>query len=211
MSQLITTREALRALYDPVRERSAKKEIPELDAHASRLIGLAPFLVMASANACGETDASPRGGVPGFVKVLDPRTLLVPDSPGNNRLDTLENIVSHGEQGAPVGLLFLIPGLDETLRVNGRAWLSADEALRQAAAEPRRLPKLVIRMQVHSCYLHCAKSLMRARLWDTSAQIDRASLPSMTEMMRDQIRQFRGEEVAAETQAEVVARNRQML
>lgn len=207
----ITTREALRALYDPVRERSAKKEMPELDAHATRLIGLAPFFVMASANAAGETDASPRGGAPGFVKVPDPHTLVLPDSPGNNRLDTLENIVSHGEQGASVGLLFLIPGLDETLRVNGRAWLSIDEALRQAAAEPQRIPKLVIRVQVQSCYLHCAKSLMRARLWDASTQIDRASLPSMTEMMRDQIRQFRGEEIAAETQAEVFARNRQML
>lgn len=211
MSDLVTTRAALRALYDPVRERSAKKEMPELDAHATRLIGLAPFLVVASANTAGETDVSPRGGTPGFVKVLDPHTLVLPDSPGNNRLDTLENIVSHGEPGAPVGLLFLVPGLDETLRVNGRAWLSVDEALRQMAAEPQRIPKLVMRVQVQSCYLHCAKSLMRARLWDASAQIDRASLPSMTEMMRDQIRQFRGEEVAAETQAEVVARNRQML
>ena len=207
----ITSLAALRALYDPVRERSAKKEIPQLDAHARRFIGLSPMLVIASGDAANGLDASPRGGAPGFVHVADAHTLLIPDAPGNNRLDTLENIARGGESGAPVGLLFLIPGVDETLRVNGLAWLSDDAAERERCAEPGRLPKLAIRVGVRACYLHCAKALMRSKLWDASRQVERASLPSMAEMMRDQIREFRGEEVAAETQAQMLERYRQTL
>lgn len=203
----------LRALYDPVRERSAKKEMPQLDAHARRIVGLSPFVVLASAHAAGgDQDASPRGGVPGFVQVPDAHSLLIPDAPGNNRLDTLENIVSHGEAGAPLGLLFLVPGMDETLRVNGRAWLHAGQALRERCVEPGgRVPRLVIRVAVQACYVHCAKALMRAHLWDPAHHIDRNSLPSMAEMMRDQIREFRGDEVPAETQAQMIERYRQTL
>ena len=109
----ITSISELRALYDPVRERSAKKELPQLDAHARRFIALSPLVVVASGQA-GALDASPRGGEPGFVAVPDDHTLLIPDAPGNNRLDTLENIAGHGASGAPVGLLFLVPGVDET-------------------------------------------------------------------------------------------------
>ena len=125
----ITSLEALRALYDPVRERSALKELPQLDVHATRFIGLSPLVVLSSAGANGTLDASPRGGEPGFVKVLDPQTLLIPDAPGNNRLDTLENIVQTGQ----IGLLFLVPGMDETLRVNGRAMLTTTRPTGSAA------------------------------------------------------------------------------
>lgn len=207
----ITSLDDLRALYDPVRERSAKKQIPQLDAHASRFIGLSPFVVIGSGDGQGQMDCSPRGGAPGFVKAVDAHTLLIPDAPGNNRLDTLENIVRGGVGGAPVGLLFMVPGMDETLRINGIALLSTDETDRALCAEPGRLPKLAIRVTVQACYLHCAKALMRSRLWDASAHIDRATLPSMTEMMRDQIREFRGEEVAAETQEQMLERYRQTL
>ncbi|MBL8389100.1 MAG: pyridoxamine 5'-phosphate oxidase family protein, partial [Hydrogenophaga sp.] len=195
----------------PVRERSAKKEIPQLDAHARRFIGLSPMLVIASGDDAHGLDASPRGGAPGFVHVVDAHALLIPDAPGNNRLDTLENIVRCGETGAPVGLLFLIPGVDETLRINGQAWLSGDAADRERCAEAGRVPKLAIRVAVRSCYLHCAKALMRSKLWDASRQVDRSALPSMGEMMRDQIREFRGEEVVAETQAQMLERYRQTL
>ena len=108
----ITTLQALRAIYKPASVRALKKEIPSLDVHAVQFIGLSPFMVIASGGASGDLDASPRGGEPGFVKVLDAQTLLIPDAPGNNRLDTLENIVSTGQ----LGLLFLVPGFDETLR-----------------------------------------------------------------------------------------------
>ena len=113
---LITTLSALRTLYGQASERAQKKEMPQLDEHAKHFIALSPFVVLASTGAAGDMDASPRGGDPGFVKVLDAHTLLIPDAPGNNRLDTLENIVSTGG----LGLIFLVPGVDETLRINGR-------------------------------------------------------------------------------------------
>lgn len=197
----------LRALYGPARERSVKKEIPALDDHAQRLIAASPFVVLASSGAGGEMDASPRGGAPGFVKVLDAQTLLIPDAPGNNRLDTLENIIATGR----LGLLFLVPGCDETLRVNGRALLSTDEAALRQCADAKRQPVLAIRVAVEAVYLHCGKALMRSQLWDASRHIDRAQWPSMAEMMRDQIRAFTGEEVHAETQAEMQLRYQQTL
>jgi PPOX class probable FMN-dependent enzyme len=203
----ITTLPALRQLYGPARERALKKEIPALDAHAVRFIGLSPFVVLASSDAQGQMDASPRGGDAGFVKVLDAQTLLVPDSPGNNRLDTLENIVATGR----LGTLFMVPGFDETLRVNGRAVRSTDSADLALCADARRTPALVIRVAVESVYLHCAKAFMRSQLWDASQQVARGQMPSMAEMMRDQIRAFKGEEIEIETQAQMLERYRQSL
>ena len=203
----ITNLEALRELYGPARERALKKEIPALDTHATRFVGLSPFVVLASSDAGGHMDASPRGGEPGFVKMPDAHTLLLPDAPGNNRLDTLENIIATGR----LGLLFMVPGFDETLRVNGRAVLSTDPADLALCADARRTPALVIRLTVESVYLHCAKAFMRSGLWDASRHTDRAKLPSMAEMLRDQIRAFKGDEIEAETQAEMMERDRQSL
>lgn len=203
----ITTLPALRQLYGPARERSLKKEIPSLDAHAVQFIGLSPFVVLASSDADGHMDASPRGGDAGFVKVLDEQTLLVPDSPGNNRLDTLENIIATGR----LGTLFMVPGFDETLRANGRAVLSTDPADLALCVDARRTPALVIRLTVESVYLHCAKAFMRSGLWDASRRTERAQMPSMAEMMRDQIRALEGEEIEVETQDQMLARYRQSL
>ena len=119
----ISTHDALRALYDQPPERSIKKELSALEVHSRRFIELSPFVVLATADGIFNMDASPRGGAPGFVKVVDDRTMLIPDAPGNNRLDTLHNVVATGR----IGLLFLIPGFDETLRVNGSAVLSQHE------------------------------------------------------------------------------------
>ena len=207
MNTSTTTLEALRQLYGPARERSLKKEIPALDAHAVQFIGLSPFVVLASSDAHGHVDASPRGGDPGFVKVLNEQTLLLPDAPGNNRLDTLENIIASGR----LGTLFMVPGFDETLRVNGSAVLSTDPADLALCADERRTPTLVIRLTVESVYLHCAKAFMRSKLWDASHHTDRAQLPSMAEMMRDQIRAFKGEDIEAETQAQMLERYQQSL
>ena len=203
----ITNLEALRELYGPARERALKKEIPALDTHATRFVGLSPFVVLASSDAGGHMDASPRGGEPGFVKMPDAHTLLLPDAPGNNRLDTLENIIATGR----LGLLFMVPGFDETLRVNGRAVLSTDPADLALCADARRTPALVIRLTVESVYLHCAKAFMRSGLWDASRHTDRAKLPSMAEMLRDQIRVFKGEEIEAESQAQMLVRYQQSL
>ena len=190
--------EALRAHYAPAGERAVRKQLTALDVHCRRYVGLAPFLVISSVGADGKLDASPRGGDAGFVKAADPHTLLIPDSPGNNRLDTMSNIVATGR----VGLLFLIPGIDETLRVNGTADLSDDPKLLEFAREQRRLPKLVIRVRVEEAYLHCAKALMRSRLWAPETQVARSELPTMGRMIRDQS----GMEDVPETQEQMIAR-----
>ena len=203
----ITTLQALRAIYKPASERALKKEIPSLDTHALQFIGLSPFVVLASGGTTADLDASPRGGEPGFVKVLDAHTLLIPDSPGNNRLDTLENIIATGR----LGLLFLVPGFDETLRVNGRALLSSDATDLQLFADAKRPPTLVIRVTVESVYLHCAKALMRSQLWDATRHLDRATMPTMGEMLRDQIQTFKGETIDIEPQAQMLERYRQSL
>lgn len=202
----LTTPQSLRPLYDPVRERSAAKELQQLDVHATRFIGLSPFVVVASGGVDG-MDASPRGGAPGFVKVVDAHTLLIPDSPGNNRLDTLQNII-HTPQ---IGLLFMVPGVDETLRVNGTAVLSVDEAQRELCRDERRTPKLVIRVTVQASYLHCAKALMRSELWDPAHHQPRTCMPSMGEMLRDQVAARVSPDTAFETQEQMLERYRQTL
>ena len=195
---MIADREALRALYRPANPRSVAKELPRLDRHCRRFVELSPFLMLGSSGPSGQ-DVSPRGGPPGFVKTLDAGTLLIPDFPGNNRLDTLENIIENGR----VGLLFLVPGVDETLRVNVRATVETDAGLRGQGTVDGRLPLTVLKVTVDSAYLHCGKALMRSALWDPSAQIDRAELPSMGEMLKEQVNW-----ATAESQAEMVERYR---
>src|SRR5215471_12495498 len=194
----ITSTAALRALYAEPRERALKKQLAAIDLHAQHFIELSPFVVLASCSAPGAVDASPRGGAPGFVKVADAHTLLIPDAPGNNRLDSFRNIVEAGG----VGLLFMIPGFDETLRVNGRATLSQDPQLLARCADDRRTPKLVVRVQVSEVYLHCAKAFMRSRLWDARAQVPRETLPTMGQMLNDQT----GIDTPAETREEMCRR-----
>ncbi len=178
----ISTVEALRSLYPPPGERARRKQLAALDVHCRRFVSLAPLLVISSASAAGQMDASPRGGEPGFARVADDKTLLIPDAPGNNRLDTLSNIIETGR----AGLLFLIPGVDETLRINGTAELSEDPALMERFRSERRLPRLVIRIGVEEAYLHCAKALMRSRLWAPESRVARSALPTMGRMINDQ-------------------------
>ena len=195
---MISTKDALRALYPPAKGRSVAKQLDRLDRHCLRFIELSPFVVLASVGPQGHCDASPRGGERGFVKAPDARTLLIPDAPGNNRLDTLENIVATGR----LGMLFLLPGMDETLRVNGRARLTdAPERIAQFTTE-KRAPRIVIEVQVEDAYLHCAKALMRSRLWDPAGKVDRGVLPSMGQMLNEQI----GTPGPAETQEQMLLR-----
>jgi uncharacterized protein len=203
--------EELRKLYAPARERSVLKELPALDPHARHFIALSPFVVLSSSGPGQALDASPRGGAPGFVKVLDAHTLLIPDSPGNNRLDTLQNIL-HTPQ---LGLLFLVPGVDETLRVNGQAALSTDaadcERCTDTLSGKPRVPSLVIRVSVQASYLHCAKALMRSELWNPARQVQRSVLPSMGEMLRDQMADRVSPGTVFETQEQMLERYRQTL
>ena len=189
---------ALRELYATPKERAVKKQIAFLDAHCRNFIALSPFLVLATSDREHNMDASPRGGERGFVKVNESGDLLIPDAPGNNRLDSFENIVATGK----IGLLFLIPGVDETLRVNGTAVLSTSPEDLRACATERRAPKLVLRVKVQAAYLHCAKAFMRSRLWDPASHVERSVLPTLGKMLGDQT----GLGLPDETQEEMAKR-----
>jgi uncharacterized protein len=192
---VITDLHSLRALYPAPGERALRKQLAALDRHCAAFIALSPFVVLSTADAQGRQDASPRGGAPGFVRVLGAQRLHIPDAPGNHRLDSLSNIVANGR----IGLLFLVPGVDETLRVNGTARLcDEDDKLAPFAADKR--VRLVI--DVEEAYLHCAKSLMRSKLWSDAARVERSALPTIGQMIKDQT----GLDAPAETQAQMVAR-----
>ncbi len=199
----ITTVEQLRNHYGAPHERAVLKETTRLHRHHIRFIELSPFLAISSTGTDGRGDVSPRGEKPGFVHVVDDATLAIPDRPGNNRLDTLTNIVTHPN----VGLLFMLPGVNEILRVNGTAELRDDSELRRRFEVNGRLPTLVIQVHVEQAYLHCAKAMMRSALWDERSRVERGVLPSMGEMLRDQI----GPQIELETEAAAVARYKTQL
>lgn len=201
MSTIIDGKDALRAHYRNPNPRSAAKQLARLDRFCRRIVALSPFVVIGTTGT-GGADVSPRGGPPGFVKAPDDRTLLIPDFPGNNRLDSLENLL----EDSRIGLLFLVPGIDETLRVNGRAVIETDEALKAQSQVDGKMPLAVLKVDVEQAYLHCAKALMRSGLWDPAVQIDRATLPSMGEMLKEQLGLDKGE-----TQAEMVVRYKETL
>ena len=199
----ITTPQQLRALYAEPTERARRKQLDALDRHCKAFIALSPFVVLATSDAAGRVDATPRGGAPGFVVVPDDHTLLLGDAPGNNRLDALQNLLENPQSG----MLFMIPGVDETLRVNGRVVLSVDPADLALCSDGRRMPKVVLRMAVQEAFLHCAKAFMRSRLWREEGRIDRSRLPTMNQMIHDQL----GLDTPPETQAEMVRRYQQDL
>ena len=179
---LVGDEAGLRALYKPTHALAAAKCMDRLDAHARAFLARSPFLCIGSRAPGGAADVSPRGDPAGFVRVLDDRTLMIPDRPGNNRLDTLANIVADPR----VGLLFLVPGYDETLRVNGRAAISRDPDLLAQMAVEGRLPLAAIVVSIDEVFLHCAKAFRRARLWDPASRQDRAGMPSLARMILDQ-------------------------
>jgi hypothetical protein len=177
----IANLEGLRDCYPQPLERSVRKSLTKLDPHMRRFISLSPFLCLGTSGA-GGADVTPRGDSPGFVHVLDDQTLLVPDWQGNNRLDSLTNIVANPH----VGLLFFIPGVNETLRVNGVAEVTMDPALVDRWTVNGKHPRSALRVTVREAYLHCAKALMRSKLWDDDYRIDRSELPSYAQMLKDQ-------------------------
>ncbi|WP_288350460.1 pyridoxamine 5'-phosphate oxidase family protein [uncultured Thalassospira sp.] len=178
----IDTHDKLRAIYGEPMGLAVDKCLSRLDPHCKHFIALAPFAVISSADANGDADVSPRGDGPGFIKVVDDNTIVMPDRPGNNRIDTLANIVDNPK----VGMLLFVPGVNETLRVNGRAEISTDPALLDLFADTPKPPITAIKITVEEAFLHCAKSLMRSRLWDSGTQIDRKTLPTLGKMIKDQ-------------------------
>jgi PPOX class probable FMN-dependent enzyme len=182
-TDFIQDAESLHNLYGAPLDRALKKQLDHLDAHCRAFIALSPFLVIASSTPDGACDASPRGDAPGFVAVLDDRTLLIPDRRGNNRVDTLDNVVANPN----VGLLFLVPGMQETLRVNGPACLTTDIALLEPLAVRGQIPRTGLLVTVAEAYLQCGKALIRSDLWNSDKQIDRSSFPSLGQILADQI------------------------
>ena len=182
------TREAMQdqidRLYRPPHAMAVAKSLDRIDPHGRRFIELSPFVVIGSFGATG-VDVSPRGGGPGFVRVADDGlSLLMPDRPGNNRLDTLKNIASGAGE---VGLMFMIPGIDDIYRVNGTATLVVDETLAAGFEEFGKIPKAILRVAVREAFLHCPKALMRANLWGETHRVERATLPTLSEMVSDQL------------------------
>lgn len=179
----ITSAAQLEDLYGEPSERARRKVLNRLDVHCRRFIAASPFLVLGTAAADGSADCSPRGDAPGFVKVLDDRTLVIPDRLGNNRVDSMRNIVENPN----IGLIFFVPGVNETLRVNGHARILCEPDLLADFAVNGKIPKTAIVMTVKEAFLHCAKALIRSRLWDPATQIERTSFPSLGRMLADQI------------------------
>jgi PPOX class probable FMN-dependent enzyme len=170
---LVTTMEQLEALYGERMPTAVIKEIDHISSGYRKLIEAAPFVAVATAGPEG-LDCSPKGDPAGFVHILDDKTLAIPDRPGNNRLDGFRNIV----RDPRIALLFLIPSVGETLRVNGRAEISIEPALMQSFAINGKLPRCVVIVHIETIYFHCSKAIMRSKLWDEAAKIDRKRLPS---------------------------------
>ncbi|MEW9836109.1 pyridoxamine 5'-phosphate oxidase family protein [Mesorhizobium marinum] len=181
----ISTHEELRRVYKTPEPTagSIRKELTRLDGHCRSFIARSPFVLIGSSDGKGNADVTPKGDRPGFAAVVDDNTIAIPDRPGNNRLDTLENIVVN----PAVGLLFLIPGMNETLRVNGEARITADAALRERFAVEGKPALSVILVTVKAAYMHCAKAFMRSELWKPESWPDRSKLPTLGQILRDQM------------------------
>lgn len=172
----------LRAHYGAISPMAERKVLPRLDRHARAFIGLSPLLVLASADGDGRADASPRGDAPGFVLVLDDATLLVPDRPGNNRVDSYGNVLAH----PGVGLIFFVPGIDETLRVNGAARVITEAALLARTEAQGKLPRAGLLIDIHEVFFHCGKALKRSKLWDAARHVPRADFPTLGRIIGEQ-------------------------
>jgi PPOX class probable FMN-dependent enzyme len=178
---IIADEQELRGLFAPTHDLAVQKCRNSLGEHAQAFIRRSPFLCIGSQGPDGKADVSPRGDPPGFVTILDDRTLAIPDRPGNNRLDTLSNIIANPN----VGLLFVIPGFDDTLRINGQATLTRDPQLLESMAVAGRAPKLAIVVSIDEVFLHCAKAFRRSRLWSAEHFQDRSTMPSLIKMILD--------------------------
>lgn len=179
--ETLSTLEEVRALFPPAQGMAVTKILDRIDAHCAHFISLSPFLLI-STQGIGGADISPRGDPPGFVKVIDERTLLIPDRPGNNRLDSIENIL----ENAKIGCLFLLPGIGEILRVNGSAKLVTGPELEQLAHQGKS-PKLAICVTVEEAFFHCTKAIIRSKIWSAETFLKRSDFPALGAILADQI------------------------
>ena len=181
----VTTEAELRQLIGEPHALALAKQLGTLDVHCREFIARSPFLLMATSGATGQCDVSPKGDGPGFVQVLDEQHLLIPDRPGNKRLDGMRNLL----QNPHVGLIFLIPTMEETLRVNGRAFIVRDEDLLARCAVQGKVPRLGIGVEVEEAFIHCAKAFKRSGLWEPERWPGLDGLASPAQMLLDHTRQ----------------------
>jgi PPOX class probable FMN-dependent enzyme len=183
MVDIIENLDQLREIYGEPAERAVRKQLPRLEKHSRAFIGLSPFLVVASSDPSGRCDASPKGDAPGFVRVIDDETLLIPDRLGNNRIDTIGNLLA-----CPgVGLIFFVPGLRETLRVNGMARITTDPALLEPCTVQGKVPRSGMLVTAEEVYFHCGKALIRSDLWNPAKHVAQADFPSLGRIITEQI------------------------
>lgn len=190
----IRSEATLREMIGQAEGLAVKKSLPHIDKYCRQFIGLSPFLTIGTQSADGKADVSPRGDPAGFVQILDEHTIAIPERPGNQRLDTLTNILANPN----VGLIFLIPGFEDTLRINGKATLSRDPALLARMAVNNRPPKVAIVVKVEEQFLHCAKAFKRSKLWDPTTQVDRKVMPSIGRVILDQVAEMESTRQAEE-------------
>ncbi|QCK88756.1 pyridoxamine 5'-phosphate oxidase family protein [Phreatobacter aquaticus] len=179
---LVTSQGDLRTHFGQVSPLAEKKVLTRLDKFCRDFIALSPFLVLASSDGQGNADASPRGDGPGFVAVLDDTSLLIPDRRGNNRVDSFANVLA----SPGIGLIFFVPGVNETLRINGKAEITQDPALLAPLAVQDIVPTIGLKVRVEEAYFHCGKALMRSKLWDPATQIERHSFPTLGRIIAEQ-------------------------
>jgi PPOX class probable FMN-dependent enzyme len=195
---LVTSEDDLRALHSVPMSRATDKVLGHLDKHCWAILALSPFCVLSTQGPKG-ADVSPRGDPPGFIRVLDEQTILLPDRVGNNRLDGFVNILANPR----VGLLVLVPGMGETLRLNGTAQITDDARVLEGSAMEGRAPKVGLLIRIEEAFLHCPKAFVRSRLWDSAHHIDRKVLPSYPKMLLDHVRGLT--EAENDRQTEVMA------
>lgn len=179
----VTSEDELRGNYGEPMDIALMKQLGKLDEHCKNFISRSPFLCIGTSAADGKADVSPRGDPPGFVQVIDDNTIFIPDRPGNNRLDTMSNIVANPN----VGLLFLIPGFEDALRVNGKATLVKDKKILERCAVNRKVPAMGIMVEINEAYLHCAKAVRRSKLWNAESQQNRKEMPTLAQMILEQV------------------------
>jgi len=181
-TEFVGSEDELREIYPAQSELVKRKVLPALDPHGRRFIELSPFACVATFRADGGADVSPKGDAPGFVSILDDRTLFLPDRPGNNRLDSLSNVLHN----PAVALIFLIPGVEETYRVQGRGRVVRDQAFLARFAVNGKVPRTGLMIEVDECFLHCSKALKRSHLWGEENWVERKTLPTLGQMIADQ-------------------------
>lgn len=182
-STVIGSDSELRSNFGEPMELAIQKQLGKLDVHCKNFISLSPFLCIGTSSAEGKADVSPRGDPPGFVQILDDNTIFIPDRPGNNRLDTMSNIVANPN----VGIFFMIPGIEDTLRVNGKASIVKDKEILERCAVNRKVPSMGIMVEVNEAFLHCAKAIRRSKLWKADSQQDPSEMPTLAQMILEQV------------------------